>query len=69
MELYKAIHTILNKYNTSTHPELSVATILGKLGKEEKYHEWLNVPGNLKNEDNQKAVLAMLETVSAQLFV
>ena len=32
-------HTILNRYNTSTHPELSVATILGKLGKEEKYHE------------------------------
>ena len=55
-------HTILNRYNTSTHPELSVATILGKLGKEEKYHEWLNVPGNLKNEDNQKAVLAMLDT-------
>ena len=53
---------ILSLYNTSTTGNPSVATLLGKLSKQNEYHEWLNTPTNLKNKDNQKAVLSMLDT-------
>lgn len=53
---------ILSLYDTSTEGNPSVATILEKLNKQDKYHEWLNTPANLKNYANQRAVLSMLDT-------
>ena len=53
---------ILSLYDTSISENPSVSTILGKLNKQSKYHEWLNVPSNLKNNTNQKSVLSMLDT-------
>ena len=52
---------ILSLYNTSTAGNPSVASLLGKLSKQEQYHEWLS-KATLQNYDNQKAVLSMLDT-------
>lgn len=53
---------ILSLYNTNTAGNPSVAIILGKLNKQFQYHEWLNTPENLRNYQNQQAVLSMLDT-------
>ena len=54
-------YNILGLYNTSTAGNPSVATLLGKLSKQEQYHEWLS-KATIQNYDNQKAVLSMLDT-------
>lgn len=53
---------IFSLYDTNVAGNPSVAELLGKLSKQEEYHEWLNTPTNLKNNNNQKAVLSMLDT-------
>lgn len=52
---------ILNQYDTSVQVNQSAATILGKLNKQTKYHEWLS-NATLQNNNNQKAVLSMLDS-------
>ena len=58
---YLYFTNILDSYNTSTAGNPSVVSILGKLNKQEQYHEWLS-KATLQNYNNQKAVLSMLDT-------
>lgn len=52
---------ILSLYNTATPGNPSVASLLGKLNKQDKYYEWLS-KATLGNKSNQQAVLSMLDT-------
>ena len=60
-DYYMYFTDILGLYDTSTAGNPSVATILGKLNKQDKYHEWLS-KAILSNKGSQKAVLSMLDT-------